>query len=50
MTLTDFLNYLGTAGGISAAYGVVPCDANGDVYFTASGTVATTIEVWGYAT
>jgi hypothetical protein len=29
--------------------GIVPCDGSGDMYFTASGTVLTIIEIWGYA-
>lgn len=29
-------------------YGIVPCDASGDVYFLASGTIAVYLEIFGY--
>ena len=33
----------------SDSFGLVPCDANGDVYFTCVGTCNVNIQIWGYA-
>jgi hypothetical protein len=28
--------------------GIVPCDANGDIYVKVTGTVLVDIKIWGY--